>query len=415
MPAQASDETAVLAGDTLYYLRKDNAQLRRRRAGLDEEVVHLPPERRAINLDVSPDGRWVVIGTARTVGRCIVDTATQPVAMRCEADPTARGQPMVLGDSQHYLVGNAEGLWRRRLDGTGTPTRVAPERADGLTMSASADGRTVVYSTCVDRSRLRVLDRDGNVRDVLDGRHLELNARADGTLAMVRYVSVEESLLAMREPSGELREITPRGQLVREPSWSADGRRVAYRVAGANGGIYVVDVAPYPPIQISPASTDIAPVFLDDGRIAVARYEADQVSRLWVIDPDTKAATRVDDRPTWPYDRHPTTGQILVGDLYRHRLWFWDPKTGKETEVARGDRASAVYASVSRDGRSVIAAWWKEVWRIPIGGGEPTLLVKAGDGVDHLGRAVELPDGSIAFTEHVMAGELFRLDLPDVP
>lgn len=411
MPKKASDSGAVLSGETLYYLRSDNAQVRRRRDGVDEEVAHLPADRRALSLAVSPDERWLLIATSRTVGQCVIDLAAKPAVVRCETDPNRRGRPMLLGDSQHYLSGGADGLWRRRLDGREAPVRVLSEGIEGLSMTASADGRAIVYSACVQRTRLRVLATDGGVRDVMDGRHQDLAARGDGTLAMVRYVGIEESLLAVREPSGALRELTPRGQLVREPSWSIDGRRVAYRVAGVGGGIYIVDVSPYPPRRISAASTDISPVFLADGRVVVARYEPDQVSRLWLLDPETGLEKRVDERPTWPYDRDPVSGRILVGDLYRHRLWLWDPATGTETAVAHGDRGAAAQASVARDGQSVLAVWGRELWRLPIGGGAPTLLFRASEDVADLGRAVELPDGTIAFTEYYRAGELFRITL----
>lgn len=410
-PPQSSDTRVVLLGDTLYYLRRDNAQLRRRRDGVDVEIANLPADRRALNVAASPDGRWLAIGTARTIGRCVVDMHNAG-AMRCETDPTARGAPMLLGDSTHYLVGNAEGLWKRRLDGTGTPIRVGPDKIEGLTMTASRDGRTIVYSTCVQRSRVSVRAADGAVRDLMEGRQSELATRADGALAMVRYVSMHESLIAVRDTAGEVRELTPREQLVREPSWSADGQQITYRVAGTGGGIYTVDVTPLPPRRVSDATTDIAPVFTADGKIVVARYEADQASRLWILDPDTGTARRVDDRPAWPYDRDPISGRILVGDLSRHRLWLWDPRTGEETEVARGDKKAADFASFARDGKSLLVTWGKELWRLPVGGGEPVLLVSAAKGIVTLGRAVELPDGTVAFTQHFRAGDLFRLDLP---
>lgn len=411
MPEKSADTRVAVVGDALYYLRKDNGQLRRRQGGLDVEVANLPADRRALNVAASPDGRWLVIGTARTVGRCIVDLE-HAAAMSCVADPEARGMPMLLGDSQHYLVGRNEGLWKWRLDGTGTPVKVWSGRIDGLSRSISADGRALVYSSCLERSRLSVRSADGTVRDVLDGRHLELTARRDGALAMVRYVGAEESLIAMRTPAGELREVTPRDQLVREPSWSVDGRSVVYRVAGKGGGIYVVDVSPLPPRRVSEQTTDMAPVYLADGRIAVARYEEDQIARLWVLDPATNLATRVHNRAAWPYDRHPETGQVLVGDLSRHRMWLWDPATGAETEVARGDRSAADYASFTRDGRHLLVTWGNELWRLSLHGEPPERLHTAPAGIESLGRAAELPDGSITFTQHVRAGDIYRLDLP---
>lgn len=160
----------------------------------------------------------------------------------------------------------------------------------------TGDGRAVVASQCVRHARLMAVPAAGGAaRALATGRFLHADrARAtDGALALARYVTTEDTTIAVRTRDGRLRDSTPPDHVARSPAWDvAVLLHVAYRRLGDAGGIYAVDSASSAPLWITMVSTDDAPLYLADGRLAFVRFTAAGAQQLFVVDPATGVRRR---------------------------------------------------------------------------------------------------------------------------
>ena len=411
-PSLSSPVGFVWHAGALFYARPDRAQIRMIEGGVERALAELPAGHLAVDLALSPDGRWVLVGTGGEIAACVLDRHAAAPRWACVPLPLSRGNLMV-ASADAYLVTGQDGTWLRRFDGAGEPRLVSPTLIDGMAMTMQVGGDTVVASHCMRRARLVALPPDASApRVILDGRFTHLAARGDGQLAMARYVDTVDTVLSVRDHGGAMRDLTPADHIVREPAWNAAGTLLAYRRAALDGGIYVVDLAPSPPRRVTGETTDTAPVFLADGRLVFARVTAPGVTQMFVADPATGEvgpAPRPDRRP---YDRHPRDGRVLVGDPRQHRMWLWDPTTGREVEVARSDDPAADVARFAPDGASIIATWRDGVWRLPVAGGAARELYRPAVDAAQLDGAVELPDGTVLVAERYYRGELHRTALP---
>ncbi|MBK9035553.1 MAG: serine/threonine-protein kinase [Myxococcales bacterium] len=411
-PALSSAVGFVWHDGALYYARPDRTQVRMIEGGAERAIADLPTGFLASGLALSPDGRWLLVDTGGQAGACAIDRRAATPTPRCVLLPGSGGNTMIVSNDG-YLVTGKDGTWRRRFDDAAAPVLVTPTEIDGLAMTASADGDVVVASRCVRRARLIAVPPGGGAPRVLtDGRLMQPTARADGTIALARYHTTQDTVLSVRNPDGALRDLTPLDHIVRSPAWDPSGALLAYRRGGTDGGLFITDLAPSTPRRLTSVSTDDAPVFLADGRVAFARMTAPGTRALFVVDPATGTATPAAHADRWPYDRHPRDGRILVGDPRRYRLWLWDPATDRETEIAHSDDAAADFASFAPDGRSILATWATEVWRVVVADGHATLLYRRADDAAALDGATQLPDGTVVVAERYYQGELFRSTLP---
>jgi len=415
-PAHAAPAGVAWDGRALYYARPDRSQIRQIAAGVERAVADLPRGWLATSLELSADQRWLLIGTGGVAGACVVDRRAPVAAPRCEPLPGSTGTLMIVADDG-YLVTGHDGTWWRSLDGARPPRRLTPTMIDGMGLAVTGDGRAVVASQCVRHARLMAVPTAGGAaRALATGRFLTPTARAtDGALALARYVTTEDTTIAVRTPDGRLRDLTPPDHVARSPAWDAAGTHVAYRRFGDAGGIYAVDLAPSAPRRVTTVSTDDAPLYLADGRLAFVRFTAAGAQQLFVVDPATGVVAPAPRPDRWPYARHPD-GRLVVGDPERHRLWLWDPASDREVAIAASDDPAADYVAVARDGRALWATWREELWRVAIDPragrpGRSTLIYRAPAGTT-LERASELPDGTVVVAERFFRGELFVSRLP---
>jgi hypothetical protein len=418
--AFATGSGAVPARGWVYYARPDAGEIRRLRPGADEPFVTLPPDRIVHFLSLSPDGRWLVVDTARKPGTCRVDLDAATPQLVCRDFAGFIGNTAWSGAGTAYWLANKQGLWRHDV-ATDQDRLVVPGVVVGGAWDVSPDERLLVYSDCFDRARVLDLGHAGGPLELVAGRLADLAAHPSGRLVMVRR-SREGRVVLLRELDGTLRELTTTaiGGVPREPVLDRAGRRVAFRVAGPQPGIYLVDTTPYAPERLTD-QPDITPVFLDDGRVAFTRFDAEQRPWVWVVDPAGGEPARAFDKPRYVTDVNPVTGEVLLMSVDYRRLSWWDPKSGKERPLPleAGWEADAMSsATVSMDGTHVLIGYGTEMWRVPVVGsgkkGAGKQVYKATAPYDGQNRAAQLADGRVLVMPTYWEGELYRVELPAI-
>ena len=399
-------------GHELFYSRPDRVQIRAIAEGVEHPLVDLPNGWQATSIELSPDGRWLLVGTAGHAGACAIDRHAPVASPRCVELPVSRGTLLIVSPDE-YLVTGLDGTWRRRFDDAAPARLLTPTLIDGAGMAIAGDGRTVVATMCLVRARLLGLPAGGGAPTVLDdGRFMVPRARRqDGMIALARYVDTQSTTLSVRTSAGTLRDLTPRAHIVRSPSWDASGQLIAYRRGLTDGGIYVVDLEPSAPRRLTDDPLDSTPIFLADGRVAFSRMVEPGHVQMFLVDPASGAIGPAPRPERRAYDRHPD-GRILVGDRRRHRLWLWDPVSDRETLVVASDDAAADAAQITADGAAILAVWGTELWRIGVADGKTTLAYKGAPDATHLEGATSLPDGTVVVSEGYYRGDLFVSHLP---
>jgi serine/threonine protein kinase len=400
-------------GHELFYSRPDRVQIRAIAEGVEHPLVDLPNGWQATSIELSPDGRWLLVGTAGHAGACAIDRHAPVASPRCVELPVSRGTLLIVSPDE-YLVTGLDGTWRRRFDDAAPARLLTPTLIDGAGMAIAGDGRTVVATMCLVRARLLGLPAGGGAPTVRldDGRFMVPRARRqDGMIALARYVDTQSTTLSVRTSAGTLRDLTPRAHIVRSPSWDASGQLIAYRRGLTDGGIYVVDLEPSAPRRLTDDPLDSTPIFLADGRVAFSRMVEPGHVQMFLVDPASGAIGPAPRPERRAYDRHPD-GRILVGDRRRHRLWLWDPVSDRETLVVASDDAAADAAQITADGAAILAVWGTELWRIGVADGKTTLAYKGAPDATHLEGATSLPDGTVVVSEGYYRGDLFVSHLP---
>ncbi len=179
-----------------------------------------------------------------------------------------------------------------------------------------------------------------------------------GARAVVEY---RGEILTLPAEKGDIRNLTnTTGVHERDPSWSPDGKWVAY-FSDINGE-YALQLrdqkAAQPPITISLGAPDFyyEPVWSPDSK-KILYY--DKHLRLFYVDIDSKKSTQIDedtyDRPdqsfaaSWSRDSRWITYQKRLDNALR-AIFLYDVTAGKTQQVTDG-RSEAADPTFSRDGK----------------------------------------------------------------
>ena len=137
----------------------------------------------------------------------------------------------------------------------------------------------------------------------------------------------------------------------------------------------------------------------DGSTLAFVGTDAEGARQIFVAGIDGTDLRQVTDdpmgvrSPAWSLD-----GSLIAYQGYSpdgsSEIFVLDVATGARTQITdqRGDVFEPVFAP---DGRSVLYGDKRALWTVPITGGERTLVVGAGDGLDGAGNGALSPDGSL--------------------
>jgi Tol biopolymer transport system component len=303
----------------------------------------------------SPDGDTVCYAAGRDLW---IVPAGGGSARRLTTDGEYDREPWWAPDGRHvyfssYRDGNAA-IWRVPTSG-GRPERITAGSSSEWFPSVSRDGSHLAYATYTENPDVFVRDlvsgaerRIGGVRDeaepVLapDGRSVAFTSDRIGGRADLWH----QALSATGEPEGEPRRLTETSGSVSQPSYSPDGRWIAYhQVITGQRDIWVVAVTGGPPVRVTDdPAIDIHPEWSPDGRAIVFVSERFGAQRLWIV-------PMADGRPSGPArPLNPAEGD--AADRRTEEAPAWSPDSSAIAFIVANDR----------DGR--------EVWTAAASGGE---------------------------------------------
>lgn len=170
------------------------------------------------------------------------------------------------------------------------------------------------------------------------------------------YYKNKASLYVMNADGSGLRRVTSEKYAVGQPSWSPDGKRIAFAEdSGYGGHIYAVSLESGKVVRLTSTRTkDDSPALSPDGtQLAVIRDNA-----VWVIDLVTGKAVQVsggglfNDRPSWS----PDGAKLAFGrdwGRYIYDIFTVNADGSGQTRITRGggDKHWPVW---SPDGRSLV-------------------------------------------------------------
>ncbi|HEX2122075.1 MAG TPA: hypothetical protein VHL59_10575, partial [Thermoanaerobaculia bacterium] len=225
--------------------------------------------------------------------------------------------------------------------------------------------------------------------------------------------SSREEVWTLDLASREMRRLSRNGGI--QPSWSRDGRRVAWGIAA---GLQVYDLSAERTVTIGPGLMTAYPAYSPDGRnICFQGWSQNSGYRLYLAPAGGGAAREVPTpegspgNPSFSPDGR-TIYYQLDDKLSQRNVWALDVVSGASRQITRGNTDDA-HPDVSPDGRSLLFLRnHSELHVMPIEGGPSRIVLK----YEGYNRLVEFPawspDGkSIVFSLAEKSGDIFRMQL----
>jgi len=381
-------------------------------------VAALPPDNDVRLLVPSPDGTKLALMTFTHTAVCVLDLATKKVS--CPHHGRAQlGRPAWSHDGRWIYYPGFTGIRRVRISDE-KDEEVFPEISVPGGLALSPDGRQLVYSDCIPRTRLLDLGTSPP-RDLVGP---DWNSYPDlgpaGELAWVLAKS-DGWVLMLRLPDGRVRQLTHtlHGRPV-SPSFSPDGKRLAFTMGGDGRGVYVLQLDRgqiLAPTQLTDGAGDTDVVWTRDGRLLFQRADARDQPHIYVLDQEGAEPRQLSTRArmalgafedgwllvTPPgmesfFEMDPATGQerpsrLAVGELGRPDGWDFSPG-GRWALLQVGDNGQVIYKADTHSPKPR----WEKVFEAEPG---DTINEVA---VDDAGRVVVSPRRWV--------GELWVLEAP---
>jgi eukaryotic-like serine/threonine-protein kinase len=295
--------------------------------------------------------------------------------------------------------------------------------------SFSPDGRALAYAACVRSNVSLFVRRCGvNVLALDSGLRAQGPPRAvvpplsnmsgiawTGDGDSIVYSTMDHLWRVRSDGSGSPERVELAGGAVAFPTVSRSGTRLAFVHRNAEMDIYRLPFGGSPSPLLASAFADLTPSYSPDGRrIAFQSGRAggdDQGDQaIWLADSDGSNATRltrgpgvVQGSPSWSPD-----GQWIAFDAFPENgtLEIWAIRTdGSGLRQITRDPGSEVVPSWSRDGRFIYYASNRtgryEAWRVAVEGGTEEQLTSEGGAVP-----VESPDGRTLYYQAAERGAL---------
>ena len=326
----------------------------------------------------SPDGQTICY--AAHADLWIVPAAGGP-AERLTTDGEADFEPAWSSDGRWVyftsMRGQTTAIWRVSAGG-GTPERVTmgsgPERQPSL----SQDGMRLTYSTFNLNSNLVVRAEQTGKEHEFGGERRELYPAFAPDGSAVVYVSDQlksppdlwiQPLAPDGSPGGPARRLTDHPGTAAYPSYSPDGRWIAYhRALDDQRDVWIVPAAGGAPLRFTDdPAVDIHPAWSPDGKHIAFVSERGGGSRIWIAPvaegrPAGQARRLTagglsEDQPSWSPDSsmvaYLVTDVAGIGDV-----WVADARAaGPGRQVTRGADADVVVWT-GTPGRLLVSGRW---------------------------------------------------------
>ena len=217
--------------------------------------------------------------------------------------PTAAGDVIVFESDEHSV----RDLYRLDLGGKGKVTRLTDTPAGNFEPALSPDGATIAFTSSRDGdAEIYTMPAAGGDATRLTAFHrddFEPRWSPDG--GSIAFLSDREGsarIYVMRADGAGLRPLhdgTPAGEEASH-AWSPDGARIAFTVATRDGAseIWIADVARGKASRLSPAGArDEVPTWSPDGRHLAFVSTRDRRIDVWIARADGSAESRATDTP----------------------------------------------------------------------------------------------------------------------
>ena len=323
----------------------------------------------------SPDGRWIAYGSDH--GLWIVSASGGP-ARPLVAPPGPDYEPAWSSDGRSvYFASRRDGvaaLWVVDASG-GTPRRLTTGAGSERHPSVSRDGSQLAYATSPENA-------DVVVRDLATGEEQRVESARDEIMPAFapdgRAVAFVSNRLGGRfdlweqglDPGdAKPRRLTDQPGVVSHPSYSPDGKWIAYHRAidGTSRDIWVVPTSGAQPARItSDPADDVHPAWSPDGRSLAFASERQDGMHVWVVGVARGRVTvpprqltsgaASDQAPVWSPDGASIAYVADEGGQGRD-VWVVPVSGGRPRRVTQGSYAARVHWPAS-GGRLLISGKW---------------------------------------------------------
>jgi serine/threonine-protein kinase len=288
---------SVSADGTLTYVAGAEATARRSVVWVDrqgrEEETNVPPRTYAY-ARLSPDGNRVAVDIRDDQNDIWTWDLARKTLTRLTFNPGMDRGPVWTPDGRRIAfsmaANGAESVFLQASDGSGTPTRVTPDRGIFVPVSFTPDGRQLlVHTTAVPPYDLHVVDSDGKTppRPLLAEMYSESNGAVSPDGRWLAYQSNEsgrDEIYVRPFPdvnSGRWQVSTEGGT---RPLWSRSGRELFYYLPPG-----VIMSAPIAPDESFIAGTPAV--------VVKGTYLSPQTGRMYDVSPDGRRFLLIKESP----------------------------------------------------------------------------------------------------------------------
>jgi hypothetical protein len=333
---------AAVVGGSLIFSPDSLSDLRALTGTREVEVAQAPPDHDFYLFAASPKGdRLVANEESEDDGICIIDIASH--TSHCLETRSSAARPAFGADGSAVYFNGPDGI--RRADvATSAEDLIVPGLWTEGGLAVTPDGSQLLYSACSGRST--VVDLETGETLIPDPTAQYPVVGAHGELGWTHEVA-GIAVLTVRRAGRELDVSRPTQGSVLGPTFSPDGKYVAFVGSGKHPGIFIADLSADAFItQLTKDPKDTALAWIGSDHLAFSRT-VDTQAHAYVMDVAGSAVRQLTASTRYVYGARGK--QVLVGTS--DRLFWLDPATGVETPGPAVPPDNILWISISPNGK----------------------------------------------------------------